>query len=125
MSSPVGGYLIAFDEEQRNSFLLEIRGLEDGFTDALSRSDWPVRQWEVCGSMFTPGVITHWALARRGDKVVTGKVRVEFVEVVETSIRLEQIQSGLENPGQVKVIRSIETSVNDDNRRAGHALYRY
>lgn len=106
MSSPVGGYLIAFDEEQRNSFLLEIRGLEDGFTDALSRSDWPVRQWEVCGSMFTPGVITHWALARRGDKVVTGKVRVEFVEVVETSIRLEQIQSGLENPGQVKVIRS-------------------
>lgn len=106
MSSPVGGYLIAFDEEQRNSFLSEIRGLEDGFTDALSRSDWPVRHWEVCGLMFKPGVITHWALARRGNKVVTGKVRVEFVEVVETSLRLEQIQAGLENPGQVKVIRS-------------------
>lgn len=106
MSSPVGGYLIAFDEELRNTFLSEIRGLEDGFTDALSRSDWPVRQWEVCGLMFKPGVVTHWALARRGDKVVTGKVRVEFVEVVETSIRLEHIQAGLENPGQVKVIRS-------------------
>lgn len=106
MSSPVGGYLIAFDEEQRNSFLSEIRGLEDGFTDALSRSDWPVRQWEVCGLMFQPGVITHWALARRGDKVVTGKVRVEFVEVGETSIHLQQVQAELENPGQVKVIRS-------------------
>lgn len=106
MSSPVGGYLIAFDEEQRNTFLSEIRGLEDGFTDALSRSDWPVRQWEVCGLMFTPGVVTHWALARRGDKVVTGKVRVEFVEVCDTSIRLDQVQAGLENPGQVKVISS-------------------
>lgn len=106
MSSPVGGYLIAFDEEQRNTFLSEIRGLEDGFTDALSRSDWPVRQWEVCGLMFKPGVITHWALARRGDKVVTGKVRVEFVEVCDTSIRLDQVQAGLENPGQVKVISS-------------------
>jgi hypothetical protein len=106
MSSPVGGYLIAFDEEQRKTFLSEIRGLEEGFTDALSRSDWPVRQWEVCGLMFRPGVITHWALARRGDKVVTGKVRVEFVEVSETSIRLNQVQSGLDNPGQVKVISS-------------------
>lgn len=106
MSSPVGGYLIAFDEEQRNTFLSEIRGLEDGFTDALSRGDWPVRQWEVCGLMFRPGVITHWALARRGDKVVTGKARVEFVEVVETSIRLDQVQAGLENPSQVKVISS-------------------
>lgn len=106
MSSPVGGYLIAFDEGQRNTFLSEIRGIEDGFTDALSRGDWPVRQWEVCGLMFKPGVITHWALARRGDKVVTGKVRVEFVEVVETAIRLDQIQAGLENPGQVKVISS-------------------
>jgi hypothetical protein len=106
MSSPVGGYLIAFDEGQRNSFLSEIRGLEDGFTDALSRSDWPVRQWEVCGFMFELGVITHWALARRGDKVVTGKVRVEFVEVCETSIDLKQVQAELENPGQVKVISS-------------------
>lgn len=106
MSSPVGGYLIAFDEEQRNSFLSEIRGIEDGFTDALSRSDWPVRQWEVCGLMFNPGVITHWALARRGDKVVTGKVRVEFVEVCETSIDLKRIQTELDNPGQVRVISS-------------------
>jgi hypothetical protein len=106
MSSPVGGYLIAFDEEQRNSFLSEIRGLEDGFTDALSRSDWPVRQWEVCGLMFKSGVITHWALARRGGKVVTGKVRVEFVEVCETSILLEHVQALLNNPGQVKVISS-------------------
>lgn len=106
MSSPIGGYLIAFDEEQRNTFLSEIRGIEDGFTDALSRSDWPIRQWEVCGLMFKPGVITHWALARRGDKVVTGKVRVEFVEVSETSIRLDRVQEGLESPSQVKVVSS-------------------
>jgi hypothetical protein len=106
MSSPVGGYLISFDEEQRNSFLSEIRGLEDGFTDALSSSDWPVRQWEVCGLMFQPGLITHWALSRKGGRVVTGKVRVEFTEVCETSIRLEQVKAHLTNPGQVRVISS-------------------
>jgi hypothetical protein len=104
MPSQVGGYLIAFDEEQRSNFLTEVRGLEDGFTDALSRGDWPVRQWEVCGLLFKPGVITHWALARRGDKVVTGKVRVEFVEVVPTSIRIDQVTAILGNTNQIKVI---------------------
>lgn len=104
--SNVGGYFIAFDEGQRNSFLSEIRGLDEGFTDALSRSDWPIRRWEVCGLMFEPGKITHWALARRGDKVVTGKVRVQFVEVSQTSISLEDLKNRLPHPNQVKVISS-------------------
>ena len=92
MPSNQGGFLIRFDEEQRAGYLREIRDLEGGFSDALSSEDWKVRQWEVCGLMFEPNVITHWALARRGKRVATGKVRVEFTEVTPTQIQLPQIE---------------------------------
>lgn len=62
-----GGFLIRFDEEQRTTFLKAIGSLDQGFSDALSSEDWPVRYWEVCGLLFEPKVITHWALARRGN----------------------------------------------------------
>ena len=65
MSLPIGGFLIAFDELQRGAFLKEVRDLQNGFSDALSSDDWPVRNWEVCGLLFEPGKITHWALARK------------------------------------------------------------
>lgn len=104
MSSPIGGFLIAFDELQRGAFLKEVRDLENGFSDALSRDDWPVRQWEVCGLLFEPGQITHWALARKGNKVATGKVRVEFTEVTPTSIQIDAVKDLMENASQVKVV---------------------
>ncbi len=104
MSSPIGGFLISFDESQRNAFLKEVRDLENGFTDALSSDDWPVRQWEVCGLLFEPGKITHWALARKGNKVATGKVRVEFTEVTPTSIQIEAAKSLMANASQVKIV---------------------
>ncbi|PSM32312.1 hypothetical protein [Haliangium sp. UPWRP_2] len=77
MATAQGGFLIRFDEEQRTSFLESISSLDQGFSDALSMADWPVQRWEVCGLLFGPQVITHWALARRGNKVATGKVQVE------------------------------------------------
>lgn len=104
MSSPIGGFLISFDESQRNAFLKEVRDLENGFTDALSSDDWPVRRWEVCGLLFEPGKITHWALARKGNKVATGKVRVEFTEVTPTSIQIEAAKSLMANASQVKIV---------------------
>lgn len=104
MSSPIGGFLIAFDELQRGSFLKEVRDLKNGFSDALSRDDWPVRQWEVCGLLFEPGKITHWALARKGNKVATGKVRVEFTEVTPTSIQIDAVKELMESASQVKVV---------------------
>lgn len=104
MSSPIGGFLISFDESRRNAFLQEVRDLENGFTDALSSDDWPVRHWEVCGLLFEPGTITHWALARKGNKVATGKVRVEFTEVTPTSIQIEAVKSLMANASQVKIV---------------------
>lgn len=85
------GYLIHFDEKRRTAFLREVRDLTEGFSDALSSDDWPIRQWEVCGLLFAPGTISHWALARKGKQVVTGKVRVEFTEVTPTNIRIADV----------------------------------
>lgn len=73
-----GGFLIWFDEAKRASILLADGSLIDGFSDALSSTDWTVKQWDVCGLMFEDRVVTHWALVRKGNKVATGKVRVEF-----------------------------------------------
>jgi len=92
MPSNHGGFLIRFDEDQRATFLREVRNLENGFSDALSREDWAVRQWEVCGLLFEPQVVTHWALARKGKGVATGKVRVEFTEVTSTLIPLAEVE---------------------------------
>jgi hypothetical protein len=84
MSEPVAAYLILFDEDRRN--------LSEGFSDALSSEDWSIRQWEVCGLLFEPGKITHWALARKGNQVATGKVRVEFTEVTPTNIAISDVE---------------------------------
>jgi hypothetical protein len=92
MSEPVAAYLILFDEDRRNAFLREVRDLTEGFSDALSSEDWPIRQWEICGLLFEPGKITHWALARKGNQVATGKVRVEFTEVTPTNIAISDVE---------------------------------
>jgi hypothetical protein len=92
MPDDQGGYLILFDEAQRTEFLREVRSLDEGFSDALSNADWSVRQWEVCGLMFEAQRITHWALARRGRRVATGKVRVEFTEVTPAQLSLPEIE---------------------------------
>src|SRR5260221_9309143 len=97
MAGQRSGFLIRFDEKQRASFLTFIRGIEDGFSDALSSSDWPVKQWEVCGLLFKPEEITHWALARKGKKVATGKVRVEFTNVTPGSVTLKEIEKRIGN----------------------------
>jgi hypothetical protein len=106
MPERVAGYLIHFDEERRNAFLREVRDLAEGFSDALSSDDWSVRQWEVCGLLFEPGRITHWALARRGKRVATGKVRVEFTEVAPTSILIADVVQRLGESVQRNIISS-------------------
>jgi hypothetical protein len=88
-----GGFLIWFDEAKRASVLRADGSLIDGFTDALSSTDWPVKQWDVCGLMFEDRVITHWALVRKGKKVVTGKVRVEFTAIESISVPLTEVEN--------------------------------
>ena len=92
MPANQGGFLIRFDENQRTTFLSELRGVEPGFSDALSQNDWAVKQWEVCGLLFEEDVITHWGLARKGKKVATGKVRVDFTEVTPTRIHMAEVE---------------------------------
>lgn len=101
-----GGFLIRFDEEQRTTFLKAISSLDQGFSDALSSADWPVRYWEVCGLLFEPKVITHWALARRGNKVATGKVRVDFIEVVPTHISVTAIEQRVGTHISANIVRT-------------------
>ena len=89
-----GGFLIQFDEEQRATLLNEVidsSSGKDGFSDALSSADWPLKHWEVCGLLFEPECITHWALARKTRVVATGKVRVEFTNVSVTRIPLADV----------------------------------
>lgn len=86
-----GGFLILFDESQRAEFLKEISELEDGFSDALSKHDWPLKKWEVCGLLLETDAITHFALARRRKTVVSGKVRVEFSHIVKAGIPLDAV----------------------------------
>src|SRR5687767_6178844 len=83
-----GGYLILFDEAQRAGFLAEVRDLRDGFSDAISAADWPVKGVEVCGLLLDNRHISHLALATRRGKAATGKWRVNFSDVVDVSIDL-------------------------------------
>jgi hypothetical protein len=99
-----GGFLIRFDEQQRASMLRDGGNLEDGFSDALSKEDWELKQWEVCGLMFQPEAITHWALARRGKSVATGKVRVEFTEISETGIRVTDIEQRVGGRSALRIV---------------------
>ncbi|MCR4340302.1 MAG: hypothetical protein NUW01_10505, partial [Gemmatimonadaceae bacterium] len=91
----LGGFLIRFDEAQRSEFLREVRDLEEGFSDALSSADWPMKKWEVCGLLFEDDTVTHWALARRTHRFVTGKAKVEFTNVTKTNISLEAVEGGI------------------------------
>ncbi|HVZ43273.1 MAG TPA: hypothetical protein VHA82_05635 [Ramlibacter sp.] len=106
MLERVAGYLIRFDEDRRNAFLREVRDLTEGFSDALSSEDWSIRQWQVCGLLFEPGEITHWALARKGNRVATGKVRVEFTEVTPTSIAISDVERRVGETVQRNIISS-------------------
>lgn len=106
MPDRVAGYLIHFDEDRRNYLLNGIRDPADGFSDALSSADWSVRQWEVCGLMFEPDAITHWALARKGHRVAAGKVKVDFTEVTPTDIKIADVVQRIGEGVQRNIISS-------------------
>jgi hypothetical protein len=90
-----GGYLILFDEAQRARFLTEVRDLRDGFSDAISAADWPVKGVEVCGLLFDNRSVSHFALATRGRKAATGKWRVHFSDVIDVAVDLAALESQL------------------------------
>ncbi|HHX8301701.1 TPA: hypothetical protein ACVOZB_004593 [Vibrio diabolicus] len=96
MSKSVG-LIIHFDEDQRNYLLSEVRR-EHRFSDALSVNDWEIKQLQVVLLSFTGRTIDFVALATKGSRVVTGKSRVEFSDLVDlNSIPIREIE-GLLSP---------------------------
>ena len=100
------GFLILFDEHQRADLLKSSTDLAKGFSDALSENDWRLKRWEVCGLIFEPNLITHWALARRGKRVATSKTRVEFSHIVTTRISLSEIEPRLSTQLRPHLVRA-------------------
>lgn len=88
-----GGFLILFDEQRRTDLLRVGADITAGFSDAFSANDWRFKQWEVCGLLFEPGFITHWALARKGKMVATSKTRVQLSQIVQTRISISAIEN--------------------------------
>jgi hypothetical protein len=101
-----GGFLIVFDEERRAELLEEVSSLGQGFSDAISASDWPVKAIEVCGLIFGDDVISHFALARRGRKVATRKWHVSFSDFWPVSVPLARLDAQLKASLRGHFVRS-------------------
>lgn len=92
MSKSVG-LIIHFDEDQRNDLLSEER-INHRFSDALSVHDWELKQVQAVLLSFTGHTIDFIALATKGSRVVTGKSRVEFSDLIDlNSVHLSEIES--------------------------------
>jgi hypothetical protein len=105
MSKSVG-LIIHFDEEQR-SYLLseERRGYR--FSDALSVHDWEMKQVQVALLSFTGNTIDFIALATKGNRVVTGKSRVEFSDLVDlSSVPLAEVENLLSTNTKLHFMKS-------------------
>lgn len=92
MSKSVG-LIIHFDEDQRNYLLNEERR-GHRFSDALSVHDWEIKQVQVVLLSFTGRTIDFVALATKGSRVVTGKSRVEFSDLVDLdSVSINEVEA--------------------------------
>ena len=100
-----GGFLIHFDEQERAAELIEEIEREDRFSDALSSADWSIKQWDVCGLLFEPETITHWALAKSTRRVATRKVRVEFINFADTRIPLAEVERRVDSQIRRNIVR--------------------
>lgn len=91
------GLIIFFDEARRSDLLQEISKDACGaFSDALSVSDWNVKQNSLALLSFSPHTIDYICIAVKGNVVVTSKSRVNFSEIVNLSgIRIEEIEMRL------------------------------
>lgn len=91
------GALIFFDEAQRRELLKErIHSGHLTFSDALSLPDWKVRTLQVVLLAFSESTIDYIALLRRGRKVATAKVRVDFSDLVPLfPISISELESRL------------------------------
>jgi len=89
------GIIIFFDEVRRRDIIEErSEGEYASFSDALSVSDWDIRDTTLSLLAFSPDSIDYICLASKGKKVATSKARVNFSEIVNLGkIQISDIES--------------------------------
>ncbi|MFC3627122.1 hypothetical protein ACFOKJ_13470 [Vogesella amnigena] len=100
------GLIIHFDENNR-SYLLREERINNRFSDALSVHDWAINQIQVVLLSFTGHTIDFIALATKGSRVVTGKSRVEFSDLVDlSSVPLHEVEGLLSQNTKLHFMKS-------------------
>ena len=101
------GLIIHFDEERRNELIKEYGEQRHSFSDALSVADWEVKQLQVVLLSFTGVSIDYICLAARGNRVVTGKYRVEFSDLVDlSSLSKQDVENYLGSNTKLHFVKS-------------------
>ena len=89
------GLLILFDEAQRSELLQERAHGKLSFSNTLSVPDWKFRSIELCMLTFGDSTIDFIGLVRRGKRVATAKVRVEFFDLLPLNVSIDELQKML------------------------------
>jgi hypothetical protein len=91
------GFCIHFDEARRNELIRERADSTIGsFTDALSVLDWEIGRLCIALLSFSGQSVDYLAVAKKGDRVVTGKNRIEFSDLLDVEeISFAEINQGL------------------------------
>jgi len=97
MSIDSNGIILRFDEERRAELLLDrLEGDLSPFTDALSAKDWVFGDVAIALLSFSEETIEFISLARKRNKVVTAKNKIEFSSIVSLdNVSIEAIEAHL------------------------------
>jgi hypothetical protein len=94
----VSGLLVYFDEVRRSNLIRDKlqHGQYEPFSDTFSIDDWKLSRLSPALLSFSDSTIDYIALAAKGKRVATAKVRVEFREIVNLgSVSIDRIESRL------------------------------
>ena len=97
MPQTTTGMLVYFDETRRADLLQEsVEGTFAPFTDALSIRDWALGNVTVAVLAFSEDTLDYISIARKKNRVVTSKNRIEFASIVSLeSIPIRAIEARL------------------------------
>lgn len=79
------GFLIFFDEGRRKDLIKDfyLNGQLEPFSEALSVLDWGVKEYDIVFLSFEANKIDYMALARKGNRVVTSKNKIQFTNLLD------------------------------------------
>lgn len=95
MKSNTVGFIIHFDEEQRNA-LLKISAREGSFSDTFSVPDWKMGKSQVVLLSFDENTIDFICLAQKKHRVATAKFKVEFYDIIKLdAVAIDELEAQL------------------------------